>query len=113
TSAQARPESTAEFLAQVPLFAGLPETLHDALAQRARPISVAADEWLFRAGDPAQDMYIVRAGRLEVVDDVAGAVIRELGRGDGLGELALLTGEPRSASVRAARATDLVAVGRN
>jgi NTE family protein len=107
-----RPESTAEFLGQVSLFAGLPPQLRDALAKRAHSVCVAADEWLFRSGDPAEDMYIVRAGRLEVVDDATGAVIRELGRGDCLGELALLTGEPRSASVRAARATDLLAVRR-
>ena len=50
-----------------------------------------AGEWLFREGDPGDAMYVVRAGRLEVVDGVAGAVIRELGRGDALGELALLT----------------------
>jgi predicted acylesterase/phospholipase RssA len=39
-------------------------------------------------------------------------VIRELGRGDALGELALLTDSPRSASVRAARATDVIAIHR-
>ncbi len=39
-------------------------------------------------------------------------MIRELGRGDALGELALLTDSPRSASVRAARATDVIAVDR-
>ena len=57
-------------------------------------------------------MYIVRAGRLEVVDEGAGQVIRELGRGDVLGELALLTDSPRSASVRAARTSDLLAISR-
>jgi predicted acylesterase/phospholipase RssA len=57
-------------------------------------------------------MYVVRAGRLEVVDEAAGAVIRELGRGDALGELSLLTAEPRSASARATRTTDLLAIDR-
>jgi predicted acylesterase/phospholipase RssA len=57
-------------------------------------------------------MYIVRAGRLEVVDESAVNVIRELGRGDPLGELALLTDSPRSASVRAARPTDVIAIDR-
>ena len=57
-------------------------------------------------------MYIVRAGRLVVVDETSGAVIRELGRGDALGELGLLTDSPRSASVRAARASDVIAVDR-
>jgi len=46
-------------------------------------------------------MYLVRAGRLEAVDGTAGAVSGEFRRGDALGELALLTGSPRSASVRA------------
>jgi NTE family protein len=39
-------------------------------------------------------------------------VIRELGRGDAVGELALLTESPRSASVRTARATDIIAIDR-
>ena len=49
----------------------------------------------------------------QVVDEATGAVIRELGRGDALGELALLTVSPRSASVRAARASDLLAIERS
>jgi len=53
-------------------------------------------------------MYVVRAGRLEAV----GVVIGEFRRGDALGELALLTGSPRSASVRATRATEVIAVCR-
>ena len=63
-------------------------------------------------------MYVIRAGRLEVVADGAddqsadGAVIRVLGRGAALGELALLTSSPRSASVRAARDSDLIAIAR-
>ena len=55
-------------------------------------------------------MYVVRAGRLEAVDEGADVVIREYRRGDALGELALLTDSPRSASVRAARATEVIAV---
>jgi NTE family protein len=58
-------------------------------------------------------MYVVRAGRLEVVDEASHSVIRELGRGDAVGELALLTASPRSASVRARRASDLLAIARS
>jgi NTE family protein len=76
-------------------------------------VRLAAGEWLFHEGDPGEAMYIVRAGRLEVVDERAGNVIRELGRGDALGELALLTSSPRSASVRAARPSDLLVVERS
>lgn len=108
-----RIESVADFLGSAPVFAGLEDTLRESLATCARTVRVAAREWLFREGDPGDAMYVVRAGRLEVVDEKAGVVIRELGRGDVLGELALLTSSPRSASVRAGRQSDLVAIGRD
>ena len=57
-------------------------------------------------------MYVVRAGRLEAVDEAVGAVIGDFRRGDALGEFAPLTGSPRSASVRATRATEVIAVCR-
>lgn len=103
-------ESAADFLARAPLFAELARPLLESLAQRVREVHVAAGEWLFHAGDPGDAMYVVRTGRLEIVDEEAGEVIREAGRGDALGELALLSGAPRAASVRAARPTDLLAV---
>jgi predicted acylesterase/phospholipase RssA/CRP-like cAMP-binding protein len=113
TAARAhRPESAADFLAQAPLFAGLERSLLESLAQRTREVRVGAGDWLFHAGDAGDAMYVVRIGRLEVVDEVSGEVIRELGRGDALGELALLTGAERSASVRAHRPTDLLAIDR-
>ena len=105
-------ESTEDFLGQVPLFADLGPSLREALSLRAVAVRIGAGEWLFREGDPGEAMYVVRAGRLEVVDEAAGAVIRELGRGDALGELSLLTAEPRSASARATRTTDLLAIDR-
>ena len=107
-----RAETAADFLARVPMFAGLEPALRDAVAQRARPVRVAAGEWLFREGESGDALYVVRAGRMHVVDGATGALIREIGRGDAVGELALLTGSPRAASVRAARATDLLAVYR-
>lgn len=106
-------ESAADFLARVPLFSGIDPSLREALSLRMRPVRVAAGEWLFHEGDPGEAMYIVRAGRLEVVDQRTRSVIRELGRGDALGELALLTSSPRSASVRAARPSDLLVVERS
>ncbi|MGO9489921.1 MAG: MFS transporter [Solirubrobacteraceae bacterium] len=112
-SAPPRPESAADFLAHAPLFSGLDAPLRESLASRARAIRLDAGEWLFREGDPGDAMYVVRAGRLEIVDEAAGVVIRELGRGDALGELALLSASPRSASVRAARASDVLAVDRS
>ena len=56
------------------------------------PAGACADA---RQGDPPGSAFVVRTGRLEVLVD--GTVVRELGPGEVLGELALLTGEPRSA----------------
>ena len=112
STAPPRAESVSEFLAYVPIFAGLDPALRDQLAARAQITHLAAGDWLFHEGDPGDAVYIVRAGRLEVVDEGAGQVIRQLGRGDVLGELALLTDSPRSASVRAARTSDLLAISR-
>ena len=107
-----RAGSLAEFLSQVPMFAGLEPSLRETVAAKASAVHLVAGEWLFHQGDPGEAMYIVRAGRLEVVDEAVGAVIRALGRGDAVGELALLSAAPRSASVRAARTCDLVVIDR-
>ena len=107
-----RPESDADFLAKVPIFAQLAEPEREAIAARASRLRLAAGEWLFREGEDADALFVVRAGRLDVVAEGDGKLIRVLGRGAALGELALLTSMPRSASVRAARDSDLIAIGR-
>jgi NTE family protein len=107
-----RPQSASDFLAEVPLFAGLEPAVREDVARRARSVRLAAGEWLFHEGDPGDAMFVVQTGRLEVVDEATGLVLREEGRGDALGELALLDGSPRAASVRAARTSDLLAIGR-
>jgi EmrB/QacA subfamily drug resistance transporter len=107
-----RAESAAEFLTRTPLFSHVDPELVEQLAAKSQTRHLAAGKWLFRKGDPADEMYVVHAGRLEIVDEAAGAVIGEYVRGDTVGELALLTDSPRSVSVRGARATDVIAVGR-
>ena len=73
-----------------------------------------AGDWLFREGDPGDALYVLRSGRLEIVQEAGGneTVIRSLPSGAVLGELALLTRAPRSASARARRDSTLLAVSR-
>ena len=67
-----------------------------------------AGDWVFRQGDKADAMYVVLSGRLEARVESPGRVLRVLGRGAAVGELALLTGATRSASVRARRDSELL-----
>ncbi|MDX6648488.1 MAG: hypothetical protein QOJ97_439 [Solirubrobacteraceae bacterium] len=99
----------ADPLRDVALFAALPPGVRAQLAAAGARRALAAGEWLFRAGDPGDALYAVASGRLEVVGE-DGAVLREVARGGAVGELALLTGEPRSASVRARRDSELLEV---
>jgi NTE family protein len=106
--------SRSAFLTAVPVFAGLPESIRDYIAEHSRWLQIPAGEWLFRQGEPGDSLFIVRSGRLEiVVEQPERAVVRVLGRGTAVGELALLTGTPRSASVRARRDSELLVVDRS
>jgi predicted acylesterase/phospholipase RssA len=103
----------ADLLRHVPLLAGLSEELRARVAADARLVRVAADEYLFRQGEEAEDAYVVSSGRLVVLGDGdPPQVIRTVRRGAVLGELALLSGGTRSASVVARRVSELVAIGR-
>jgi NTE family protein len=97
-------------LADVPLLAGADEDTLLELARSFRPVTVHAGETVMRQGDPADRLYLVRSGRLRVlVDDDEGLrTVRELGAGSAIGELALLTGSPRSATVQAVRDGELL-----
>ena len=103
----------AEFLAGVPLFAGLAPELRETLATHARGVGLAPASGCFARAIRATRPSSCATGRLQVLDETTGTVIRELGRGDALGELALLTDSPRSASVRSARASELLAIDRD
>ncbi len=95
------------------VFAALPASARAELVAGATIEDVAEGEWLFRAGDPADSLYIVDTGALEVVGTVDGEqrVLRTCSRGSVVGELAALAETPRSASVRARRDATVVRVG--
>ncbi len=108
------PEQLADLLA-MPFFAGLrPATLHQ-LQSDLEPVHLPGGALLFAAGAVGDSMYVVLSGRLRVSierDDGSKETVRELARGDTVGELALLTGEPRSAAVSAIRDTRLAMISR-
>lgn len=104
---------TADFLRSVPVLAGLSEEHLERIAAQASEVRMPADRWIFREGEPASSMFIVRSGQVEVIDEgPPETFVRTLRRGAVLGELALLVSGTRSASVRARRATELLELSR-
>ncbi|MGH7810181.1 MAG: cyclic nucleotide-binding and patatin-like phospholipase domain-containing protein [Candidatus Binatia bacterium] len=110
------PRDKLDDLCATPFFAAFsPASIDDLLPQLALT-QVPGGEILFRAGDDGDAMYVVLSGRMRAsVERCDGAeeVIREIARGESIGELALLTGEPRSATIRAIRDTDLATLSRS
>lgn len=87
----------AAHLARVPLFSRTTSLERSAVARHAHEDEVADGEVLVREGDPGDAFYVVLEGRAHARRD--GERVTELGPGDWFGELALLDGEPRSATV--------------
>jgi CRP-like cAMP-binding protein len=91
-----------EVFTRSPLLANLPSEALARLAGSARRRSYRRGEVIFHQGDPGDALHFITSGRVKVVLDAETgeeAVIAILGPGDSFGELALIDGEPRSATV--------------
>jgi CRP-like cAMP-binding protein len=84
-------------LRSLPLFAELPAPAIEGLAGALTPVTVPANTELIRQGDPGDAYYAIAAGELDVRQD--GRFLRRCGRGEGVGEIALLRSIPRTATV--------------
>lgn len=93
-------------LAMVPLFAGLAPSLLDELMRISRARTYPQGQILFNEGDPGDDLIILESGHLRVsryLADGSEVVLSVLAAPAALGELALLDGSPRDATVIAQR----------
>lgn len=107
--------SLASFLRAVPMLADAPPDSLARLARSATIVRLRGGEVLFREGEQGDSLFLVGSGRLEAVRGTGGDedILRTLRPGDVLGELAVLTGGRRAATVRARRDTVLVRVERD
>ena len=88
------------------IFGELGREAVDFLREHLQWVEIAAGEVLMEQGSPGDSAYLSVSGRLRVYvagDDGAPRLVRELGRGEVIGEMSLYTGEPRSATVVAIR----------
>ncbi|HET6147084.1 MAG TPA: cyclic nucleotide-binding domain-containing protein [Polyangia bacterium] len=94
----------ADFLAQIPIFGGLPDLVLRRVVDLAREIRVPAAGLVFAEGEPARSMFIVRDGELEICKRARNGAefcLAVLQRGDCVGEMSLIDIQPRSATARA------------
>ena len=108
------PQTVAEFLCHVPVFADLSPEMREEIATIAQSLRLERGSWLFRQGEEADGVYVVRLGHLEVIQEgEEPETINTLTRGAVLGELALLSESQRSASVRALRDSELLKIDKD
>jgi CRP-like cAMP-binding protein len=99
-----------DHLSTVPLFSGMPESALEAVAGLATETQFADGDTITREGDEGDAFYVVTAGQLAVTRN--GMNIRDLGPGDFLGEISLIDGRPRTATVTAAGPVEALVVRR-
>lgn len=76
--------------------------------QEPASVSLAPGGMLFSKGDPADAMFVVKTGEVEIFD--GDTVYETIAAGGILGEMALVDGAPRSAGVRATTASEIIRV---
>ncbi|HEU5438222.1 MAG TPA: Crp/Fnr family transcriptional regulator [Ktedonobacterales bacterium] len=102
-------------LAQVGLFAGLDADGLRQLASALRRRTLSGGDVIFHRDDPGSVLYVIRAGRVKICvigPEGQEIVLALLVPGDYFGELALLDGQPRSATAIALEPTELLALQR-
>lgn len=98
-----------DHLRRVPLFAHLGRRELKRLGQLADEIEVGLDQVLTQQGRTGHEFFVVLDGRLTVLD--GNRLVAQMGPGDFFGEIALLDGRPRTATVRADGIAQLLVVG--
>jgi CRP-like cAMP-binding protein len=107
---QSPTDPAAELLRGVPLFADCDDHELAEIALLTRPEHAEPGTVLVAEGEPGDDFYVIVAGRATV--SVEGEPVAELGPGSFFGEMALLDGGERVATVTAADPLDLLTLAR-
>lgn len=95
-----------EILKQIPFFSQLSQEDLTAIGQTVQMQYFGPGQVIFEQGDYGEEMYIIKRGKVEVVRDYS--IIAELSDHDFFGEMALVSEEPRNASVKAVTETEVL-----
>ncbi len=105
-----------KILKSVPIFHTLGKDSIDFIIQRLKFKTFGPNETVCKIGDPGDEMYIIINGKVKIcIYDEQGneKIVATLQGGDYFGEMALLTGEPRSASVITTEDSEMFALHKN
>ncbi|MBA3500257.1 MAG: cyclic nucleotide-binding domain-containing protein, partial [Deltaproteobacteria bacterium] len=101
-------------LQATPLFAGLPSDALESLVENLAIVHLEPNEVLFHEGDPGDALYVIVEGEVSVQAEGPPRVeMARLGAGSFIGEVALMTDQPRSATVAAVNPSELLRIDRN
>ncbi len=101
-------------LAATPLFAGLPKAALESLVAHLTLVSLDVGVALFHEGDPGDALYVIVDGEVAVQAEGPPLVeMARLGPGAFIGEVALMTEQPRSATVTATQPSELLRIDRH
>ena len=109
-------EDRAEVLARSPVFKELPQDALEAIAGAVHSLVVSRNSIILRQGDPGDCLYIIRSGSVRIFrknEEGMHLDISIKGPGETFGEMALLTGEPRSADVETLGETHLMVLSKD
>ena len=86
-------------LRDLPTFDGLSDDAIERIAEHVAEITIQPGAHLCRQGSPAMEAFIIVGGIAQLIAD--DTIVRDIVRGELIGEIAVLSGKPRTASVRA------------
>lgn len=105
------PADVSALIGRIPLFAHLTDAQRPTVAEHLRWICLSGGQYLFKAGETADALYLLRSGSLGVFDGPT-TLIRQVSADDCLGEISLLSGEAMRYNVRALRDCELLRLDR-
>lgn len=103
-------------LREAELFHSMPESVIRTILLQSKTLTFSAGALVVRRGHPGDSLFVIKSGVVEVLSPAEGDEARPLaylGRGECLGELAILTDSPRHADVRVPEQAELIVISKN
>ena len=101
-----------EYIEKIPFLKGAYQELIRDMAFELRPEVFTPGTYVFRAGDVGRHLYFINQGQVEVISPDGKTIYNTLKDGDFFGEIALLSSQPRTASVRTLDYCDMYTIDR-